>query len=122
MTLGYLNKCKSCIRKYANKRYKDPGVLKRIVEYYKNLKLDKKQIIANREYHRKQRLKYPGKRRARLKVSNAIRDGRLMKKPCEVCGHKTVEAHHVDYRKPFKVRWLCRAHHLAAENKNIRIF
>lgn len=48
---------------------------------------------------------------ARHAVNNAIRDGRLKRGRCEVCG-KRAEAHHVDYSKPLEVRWLCRRHHL----------
>jgi hypothetical protein len=45
------------------------------------------------------------------KVWHAIKKGLLVKKPCEVCGAKRVEAHHDDYRKPLSVRWLCSTHH-----------
>jgi len=51
------------------------------------------------------------KRRAHWTVHNAIRDGRLMKEPCEVCGVEKTDAHHDDYSKPLEVRWLCRKHH-----------
>jgi hypothetical protein len=49
--------------------------------------------------------------------SNAIRDGRLIRQPCEVCGALNVEAHHDDYSKPLTVRWLCRRHHLEHHGK-----
>lgn len=42
----------------------------------------------------------------------AIRDGILIKRPCEVCGAAQVDAHHDDYSRPLDVRWLCRSHHL----------
>lgn len=51
--------------------------------------------------------------RARRAVSNALRDGRISKRPCEVCGLTAVEAHHTDYSKPYEVRWLCKEHHNA---------
>ncbi len=45
-------------------------------------------------------------------VSNAIRSGRLIPQPCEVCGStKNIHAHHDDYTKPLIVRWLCLHHH-----------
>jgi hypothetical protein len=52
-------------------------------------------------------------------VKHAIRTGRLVPQPCEVCGStgtcrngiNYVHAHHDDYAKPLKVRWLCAAHH-----------
>src|SRR5690348_139354 len=49
--------------------------------------------------------------RARAAVQQAILSGRLERQPCEVCGAKTVDAHHDDYTQPLEVRWLCRRHH-----------
>jgi len=56
-------------------------------------------------------LRYPHKKKASTAVGNALRDGRLFRKPCEVCGSLKVQAHHDDYSKPLDVRWLCVAHH-----------
>src|SRR5262252_1357455 len=53
---------------------------------------------------------YP-KRRAHIIVSNALRSGKLVQGPCEVCGAAKVHAHHDDYTKPLEVRWLCPEHH-----------
>lgn len=54
----------------------------------------------------------PEKVRARGMAANARRDGRLVKKPCEICGSvESVESHHDDYSKPLEVRWLCKKHH-----------
>jgi len=50
---------------------------------------------------------------ANREVSNAIRDGKLKRLPCERCGDKKAEAHHEDYSKPFDVMWLCKNHHMA---------
>lgn len=56
----------------------------------------------------------------RESVSRAIRAGRLVPQPCEVCGfagttkdgRRGVIAHHDDYTEPLEVRWLChRCHH-----------
>ena len=38
--------------------------------------------------------------------------GKLVKKPCELCGDDSAEMHHEDYNKPIEVNWLCRACHL----------
>jgi hypothetical protein len=54
------------------------------------------------------------KRKAHVAVGNAIRDGKLVKGPCEVCGEQEVHGHHDDYGKPLEVRWLCLVHHGAA--------
>lgn len=50
--------------------------------------------------------------RAQTAVSNAVRDRRLFKEPCALCGDETVHAHHKDYSKPLEVIWLCpKCHH-----------
>jgi hypothetical protein len=51
------------------------------------------------------------KYRAQLKARGAVRRGKLLRLPCEVCGELKSEAHHDDYTKPLEVRWLCRVHH-----------
>ena len=54
----------------------------------------------------------PEKRRARVALGNAIRDGRLVKPGrCSKC-HEAVlsqrlHAHHRDYSKPLEVEWIC---------------
>ena len=53
----------------------------------------------------------PEKYKAHGIVAYAIKQGRLVKQPCDVCGSKDVHAHHDDYLKPLNVRWLCSAHH-----------
>ncbi len=57
------------------------------------------------------------KSKARSLARKAIKMGRLVRRPCEVCDVTPAEAHHDDYTKPLDVRWLCphhhRQHHLA---------
>ena len=55
--------------------------------------------------------KLPNKENSRSIFSNAITSGKIIKKPCEVCGIEKSEGHHKDYSKPFEVMWLCRRHH-----------
>jgi hypothetical protein len=46
-------------------------------------------------------------------LNNAIRDGHIVRGPCEVCGtRRHVDGHHDDYSKPLDARWMCRRHHL----------
>ena len=59
----------------------------------------------------------PPQRAAHVMVGNAIRDGRLEKKPCKVCGDPKAEAHHEDYYKSLDVTWLCKPHHRALHIK-----
>jgi hypothetical protein len=55
----------------------------------------------------------PEKIAAKQAVAYAIRTGKLIKKPCEVCGSKKSQAHHTDYSKQLVVKWLCALHHKA---------
>lgn len=59
------------------------------------------------------RQQHPEAYKAQTAVSNAVRDGRLKKGPCGICGtNKSVHGHHTDYSKPLSVRWLCaKCHH-----------
>jgi hypothetical protein len=59
------------------------------------------------------------KQKAHGLVSKAIREGRIKRQPCNVCGAKKAVAHHHDYNKPLEVQWLCRAHHAVAHGKKI---
>jgi hypothetical protein len=44
-------------------------------------------------------------------VYRAIRAGRLIRQPCELCGDSGAEAHHEDYARPLDVTWLCHVCH-----------
>ena len=104
MADGYLNKCKSCAkqdtRDHYNKYFSDRRVYEK--ERFKTSK--RKSLVA--EYQKKHRQAYPEKYKARNAVSNALRDGKIVKAPCS-CGSEKVEAHHADYSKPLEVMWLC---------------
>lgn len=53
-------------------------------------------------------------RRAHAAVFHAVKEGRLVRQPCEVCGSaRQVQAHHDDYSKPLDVHWFCQGHHKA---------
>lgn len=58
------------------------------------------------------RLKNPDKYKANMIVQISIRNGALLRKPCEVCGAIRSQAHHDNYLEPLKVRWLCAKHHI----------
>ena len=81
------------------------------IDYYRDY--DRKR--GNRQpdgYTKGYRSKCPNKYRAHTMVNNAIRDSKLFKEPCEICGEaEGVHAHHDDYAKPLNVRWLCPVHH-----------
>ena len=82
----------------------------------------------NPEYmkeYMKERYKAPECRRkviARSTVGCAIKSGKLVRLPCEVCGKEPAEAHHDNYNKPLEVRWLCKQCHEDWHTKNIPIY
>ena len=112
---GHLNKCKECAR--ADSR---ANRAKR-ADYYREFDRKRSQQPERRakvrEYTRQRAKRNPEKFRARYAVGNAIRDGRLVREPCEVCGEEKVQAHHEDYTKPLDVRWLCFLHHRQAHGQ-----
>ncbi len=114
---GHWNACKKCVKARVNKRYYDPIARKKIIEYERIRGQKENRKLKDRIYKLERRLRNSGKYKARYKMRNAIRDGKLIPSPCEVCGELKVEGHHTDYRKPLFVKWLCHKHHLEAENK-----
>lgn len=116
---GHLNKCKECAKKDVHEREISPEGRKKIIAYEIARNKDPDRIEKRKSYVLKMRAGEIGrmKHRARMKYMVALRQGRIIKQPCEVCGKLKVEGHHTDYRSPLKVTWLCRKHHLEAENK-----
>jgi len=121
---GIGNYCKPCWRARV-KRNRENNV-----EYYRAYDRDRAdrpdRVLAREQYRGTPRGKErdaagsaawikrnPQKRAAHIATNNAIRDGRLIRGPCEVCGDTKVTAHHDDYNKPLIVRWLCRKCHAA---------
>lgn len=104
---GHVNKCKECNKKdvIANRLIK--------VDYYRAYDAARGPRHQPGE-NQMVRERFPMKYRARNAVNNAVRNGKLIKQPCEVCGRtKDIHGHHDDYSKPLEVRWLCPPHHKA---------
>lgn len=57
------------------------------------------------------------KSNARSYAHTYLKRGKLVKKPCRVCGSLVVQMHHEDYKKPLMVQWLCITHHKEADAK-----
>lgn len=55
--------------------------------------------------------RYDAKAKARCFLNVAVRRGKIVKQPCEVCGESKTQGHHEDYSKPLEVVWLCKRHH-----------
>ena len=71
----------------------------------------------NRAAVRKWKRLHPMAARAHAIVRRALRDGTLVRGPCEECGGKGEHGHHDDYGLPLEVRWFCRKHHAAHHTK-----
>lgn len=117
MADGHLNKCKSCAKKDVQKRYASPEGRKKVVAYDRLREQTAYRKLKKAEYQRRRRAASPGKYRANAMVAKALKDGRLVQKPCQVCGESKSEAHHEDYRKPLDVMWLCFKHHREAHGQ-----
>ncbi len=114
----HLNKCKKCTKKDVSDRYYNPDFIERIKEYERLRFKDPERKLKTLLYQKKRRLTHRGKYKANTAIRNALRGGRITRKPCEVCGEIKSEAHHTDYRKYYQVRWLCFKHHREAHKFN----
>lgn len=111
MADGHLNKCKSCTKKDVKRRYYDPRFISKIREYERMRNKLEHRRLKKQGYRQSSRKNHPGKNRCHMWIHNALRDKRIIRMPCEVCGNPKSEAHHSDYRRPSKVNWLCFRHH-----------
>lgn len=120
--LFYLERavCKDCI----NHRRRGSALVKEYEKQRSRLphrkalasSIGKKWRIENPEklkvYNRRYANKHPERIAVYATVRNAVLCGRLIKKPCQVCGsNNRIHAHHKDYSKPLQVEWLCIMHH-----------
>ena len=78
---------------------------------------------ANIRDSKRHRLNNPLKVQARRKLSNAVRDGRIIRPTrCSKCMRSCKpQGHHPDYSKFLEIVWLCRPCHLIEEGKAARI-
>jgi hypothetical protein len=104
-------RCKECVKEAARKNRLDR------IDYYRaydRLRAAQPHRMANNFAQSQEwRQQYPNRRRAQGQVQHALRDGRIKKQPCWVCGSSAV-AHHPDYDRPLDVVWLCQPHHKQA--------
>ncbi len=122
---GHINKCKECAKMHSDQRRKikelDPIWMAK--EASRHRAKTRKAYAAGVRYDkagessRRYSERNPQKKWCHSAVNNAVRDGRLLKMPCEKCGNEKSEAHHDDYTRPLDVRWLCRKHHMELHRK-----
>jgi len=116
MADGLLGKCKECTKRDVADRYKTPEGRNRCVAYELVRSKDPERRRKALEYQRRRRAVFPEKNIARQAVANALRAGRIERKPCERCGDNRTQAHHPDYSKPLDVKWLCFRCHREGEH------
>lgn len=113
MADGHLGKCKACacqdVRENRQRR------IKHYMTYDKKRMMLPHRVQRRRKYDREN----PKGRKARIAVSNAVRRGKLIRQPCEVCGNLKSLGHHPDYAKRLEVRWLCHQHHAAVHRSSV---
>lgn len=124
MSDGLLGKCKECakrdvkanrLRRYGYYREYDRGraMLPHRVERRRRYSTSYRGRAIERKCKQRWIRRNPEKRKAHHALNNAIRDGKIMRQPCEVCGDVNSHGHHFDYQRPLEVRWLCAEHHHA---------
>ena len=119
---GLRYRCKLCEKQYyqlnreeKNQYQKQYRQLNREkIREYSQLNKEKINQNKNQYYHRN-----PEKQKARLKLNNAVRRGKIHKPVfCSSCdSDRHLEAHHTDYSNPLQVLWLCRSCHRELHNK-----
>lgn len=121
MSDGHLGKCKECSKKDVRRNYFQNH--DHYIEYERSRLDNPKRVEARNQHSRWLRKNRPevvkGYRSKYSKVktlasralNNALRSGRVEKKPCVVCGNIKSEGHHEDYNTWYDVIWLCRKHH-----------
>ena len=116
---GLLGKCRACTKADVKNNPRRPEI-ERCWRQTKAYRESRNRYHATERGKRQRtkssqrmRIKYPNKYHARTALGNAVRLGKMLRQPCEVCGAtEHIHAHHNDYRRPLDVRWLCAKHHV----------
>ena len=107
---GHANKCIECtkfdVRAHREKNIERSRAYDR--ERSKRPERIEKSIAYNRWWRRNDRRRL----KCHNAVARAIKNGTLIRSPCEVCGNNLSVAHHDDYDFPLIVRWLCQPCHV----------
>jgi hypothetical protein len=102
---GRLNVCKECVKKRVKKRNKtNPAV-----QVYER---KRSKLPARRDHLRRNaeswKRRYPQAYKAHNALNNAVRNGKITKGPCFICGtDSNIHGHHSNYAEPLSVVWLC---------------
>jgi hypothetical protein len=116
MADGYLNICKNCVKHRVKKHRRENDSVRDYDRWRYHNQLNRKERMAqNTKIYRQNN---PEKYKAHTMVGNAVRDKKISKLPCQVCGDTKSHAHHEDYSKPLDVIWLCAKHHQRHHHEN----
>lgn len=102
---GLQNLCKDCQKHNVRvRRLTNPLIQQRGRENAKTPEA-RKRLRENADRWRREN---PDGYRAHNALNNAVRDKKIAKEPCALCGTtEHVHGHHRDYAKPLDVVWLC---------------
>jgi hypothetical protein len=97
--------CKDCQKRNAKvRRLTNPYVQ----QYERERAKTPKRRSTMRENSDRWKQKNPAGYHAHNALNNAIRDGKLTKEPCALCGTtQHIHGHHKNYAEPLNVMWLC---------------
>ena len=106
---GSVGECKDCTKARVKARARTNP---KVQEYDRARAKTPERRAKSREITARWRVENDAGYKAHTAVSNALRDGRLLKEACLFCSADEVHAHHRDYAKPLDVIWLCpKCHH-----------
>jgi len=118
MTDGHLGKCKECAKRDGQENYAKRRAQYSAYDQRRYREPRRRRMVLG--YARARAKRTPEKTAARRRLTQALRSGKIVRWPCEVCGVvRGVQAHHDDYSKPFDVRWLCFQHHRALHGQTV---
>lgn len=109
---GRLNKCKACTKKDVAEHRQNN--LEKIRAYDKMRASQPHRVALRQSVTAQYAQQFPHRRKANQAVNNAVRDKKIEKWPCQVCGDLKSVGHHPDYDRPLDVVWLCQPHHKQA--------
>lgn len=111
---GHLNKCKTCTKRDVTIYRRENDSVREYdrYRYYANEYRQWKTRDNTEKWNENNPLGY----KAHTIVNNAIRDGKLIRQPCSICGDTKSHAHHKDYNSPLEVEWFCARHHSKIHN------
>lgn len=111
-------RCKECVCKAVTAHRLEN--IESIRQYDRMRASQPKRMARNLKVTQQYKTSFPNRAKATNAVNNAVRDGRLEKWPCQVCGNQKSVGHHADYDNPLGVVWLCQAHHKQVHAQHAR--